>query len=50
VAQVVEVGSALAGSDETVLPNFPKDRSGYGAISDQNTCTSKSPLDGLGSP
>jgi hypothetical protein len=28
----------------------PQKRPGYGAASDQNTCTLKSPLDGSGSP
>jgi hypothetical protein len=36
-------------ADETVPPSSPE-RPGYDATSDQNTCTSKWPLDGSGSP
>ena len=36
-------------ADQTVPPSS-QERPDYGATSDQNTCTSKWPLDGSGSP
>jgi hypothetical protein len=36
-------------ADQTV-PRSSQERPDYGATSDQNTCTSKWPLDGSGSP
>jgi hypothetical protein len=45
-------GPANGVSIQPGVPRYPAPRKcpGYGATSDQNTCTSKSPLDGSGSP